>query len=203
MVINQPAPDLRKESDEQLMHRVRLAPHGDLRAFEILVERYKRKVINKCRHLTGNPLAAEDLAQEVFVKAYFGVPQFQGRASFRTWLYRIKVNHCLNFLKSQDRVRFVELDDAGKSARTPLPSSLLVQSAADATQLRQCIVRVLDHMNETLRVPLLLCDMNGFSYEEIAQSLGISLSATKMRIKRGREEFRELFQKLDPPPRTN
>ena len=89
------------DSDEELLKEARKAPEGDLRAFEQLVLRHQRRVVANCRNITRDPNNAEDLAQEVLVKAFFGLHLFEGRSSFAGWLQRIKINHCLNHLKKQ------------------------------------------------------------------------------------------------------
>jgi RNA polymerase sigma-70 factor (ECF subfamily) len=87
------------EPDDELLEKARSAPEGDYSAFEQLVRRHQEKVRANCRYLTRDPGYAEDLAQEVFVKVFFGMRRFEGRSSFRTWLHRIKINHCLNYLR--------------------------------------------------------------------------------------------------------
>ena len=84
------------ERDDMLLRVVRAAPEGDLRAFEELVQLHRKRILADCRYLTRDENNSEDLAQEVFVKAFFGLQRFEGRSSFRHWLQRIKVNHCLN-----------------------------------------------------------------------------------------------------------
>lgn len=150
-------------SDEELLDRVRQAPDGDLQAFEQLVQRYQPKVVANCRYLTRNAGYAEDLAQEVFVKAYFGMARFEGRSSFHTWLQRIKINHCLNYLKKQEGKAFVDVED-----------------------------ETVKYANELVLQPV--AEMDQLPYEEVAEALGISLSAVKMRIKRGRENFRRRYR---------
>ena len=93
-------PDL-DDRDEELVQAARTAPEGDLRAFEQLITLYQKRILADCVYLTRDDANSEDLAQEVFVKAYFGLRAFEGRSSFRHWLQRIKVNHCLNHLKKQ------------------------------------------------------------------------------------------------------
>lgn len=90
-------------SDEALIELVNDAAEGDTRPFEVLVRRYEAKVMTNCRYLSGSPHDAEDLAQEVFVKVYFGLAGFQARSSFETWVQRIKSNHCINFVKKNER----------------------------------------------------------------------------------------------------
>jgi RNA polymerase sigma-70 factor (ECF subfamily) len=176
--------------DSQLLELIRLAREDDLRPFEELVRRYQKKVNTNCRYLSGSPADAEDLAQEVFVKVYFGLARFEGRSSFETWVQRIKSNHCINFVKKK-RLHTVDLDTPGvEGAIGVAPKAEWVLEEKDT---RARIGGVLLMMTETLRIPLVLRDMDGLSYEEIAEELGIGLSAVKMRIKRGREEFRRLF----------
>ncbi|MDH3269815.1 MAG: sigma-70 family RNA polymerase sigma factor [Gemmatimonadota bacterium] len=178
-------------SDEDLVRLAREAPEGDTRPFEELVRRYERKVYTNCRYLSGSPSDAEDLAQEVFVKAYFGLAGFEGRASFETWVKRIKSNHCINFV-TKKRVQTVDVDPGvvENAARQP-PA---VERALDNQDTQGRVGAVLLRMTETLRIPLVLRDLDGMAYDEIADQLGIGLSAVKMRIKRGREEFRTLFR---------
>jgi len=177
-------------SDEALLELARNAVEGDTRPFEELVRRYQRKVMTNCRYLSGSPSDAEDLAQEVFVKAYFGLAGFEGRSSFETWIQRIKSNHCINFVKKK-RLQTVDVDpEVVEAAARQTPEAERRMERA-ATKAR--VGAVLLDMNETLRIPLVLRDMDGMAYEEIADQLGIGLSAVKMRIKRGREEFRRVF----------
>jgi RNA polymerase sigma-70 factor (ECF subfamily) len=184
------------DPDEELLQQVRKAPEGDLRAFEKLILRYQRRVVANCRYITRDPNNAEDLAQEVLVKAFFGVHGFEGRSSFWSWLQRIKVNHCLNHLKKQAGRSYVGIEDPEVEEFDELKVQATAEKMAGAISDRQLISAILDSMSSTLRVPLVLCDMDELSYEEVAQSLGISLSAAKMRIKRGREEFRARYQKV-------
>lgn len=180
--------------DEQLLGMAQAALEGDTRAFEELVRRHQAMVLTNCRYLSGSPADAEDLAQEVFVKAYFGLARFERRASFETWIRRIKSNHCINFV-TRKRVQTVDADPHVVDAHAAAPPE--AERALDREDTRNRVGAVLMRMNETLRIPLVLRDMDGLAYDEIASELGIGLSAVKMRIKRGREEFRELFAQLD------
>jgi RNA polymerase sigma-70 factor, ECF subfamily len=184
------------ESDQVLLQQALYAPEGDLRAFERLVLRYQRRVIANCRFITRDPNNAEDLAQEVLLKAFFGLRGFEGKSSFAHWLQRIKINHCLNHLKKhKDRV-FVELGNPDVEELEELKVNVTAEKMAGVMGERQMIGAVLDSMPSTLRIPLVLCDMDELSYEEVAQSLGIGLSAVKMRIKRARDDFRARYEKV-------
>ena len=180
----------RQVSDEELLERIRVAGEGDLRPFEELVRRYQKKVTTNCRYLSGSPDDAEDLAQEVFMKVYFGLAGFEGRSSFNTWVQRIKSNHCINFVKKK-RLSTVNLEAPGVEGASGVPPKAERELEKEAAKVR--VGSVLLKMSETLRIPLVLRDMDGMTYDEIAEELGIGLSAVKMRIKRGREEFRRLM----------
>lgn len=182
------------EPDDELLQQAIAAREGDLRAFEQLVIRHQKRIVADCRHITHDNNNAEDLAQEVFVKAFFGVRRFEGRSSFRHWLQRIKVNHCLTYLKKQKGKTLIDIEDDDLRGSAELSVPPAADRHAEAMSDREQIVRILDSMSATLRIPLVLCDIDELSYEEIASALGISLSAVKMRIKRAREEFRGRYQ---------
>jgi RNA polymerase sigma-70 factor (ECF subfamily) len=188
--------DIRDRTDGELVVLSKGAGEGDMRAFEVLVERYQRKILANCRYLTRAPNDAEDLAQEVFVKAFFGLKRFEGRSKFSTWLQRIKINHCLNFNQKKQGKHTVDIEEPGMEARSGLYTPPKGDLNLESLDQRRRIGRVLDSMTATLRVPLLLRDLDGLSYQEIADGLNIGLSAVKMRIKRAREEFRELYSGL-------
>ena len=180
--------------DDELVEQARARGNGDTRPFEELVRRHQRFVVGNCRVILRSANDAEDLAQEVFVKAFFALRRFEGRSQFRTWLQRIKVNHCLNHLRKTRGTVTVDIEDValeGHSGMQTAPNAEIeLQTAGDRDQ----IMRVLDSMSDTLRIPLMLRDGDGQSYDEIAAHLGIGLSAVKMRIKRARTEFRRRFE---------
>src|ERR1700733_13649174 len=167
------------DPDEELLQEARKAPEGDLRAFEKLVLRYQRRVVANCRYITRDSNNAEDLAQEVLVKAFFGLRGFEGRSSFGSWLQRIKINHCLNYLKKQAGRSYVGVEEREVEEFDQLQVRATAEQQAGAISDRQLISEVLDSMSNTLRIPLVLCDMDELSYEEVAQALRISLSAAK------------------------
>jgi RNA polymerase sigma-70 factor, ECF subfamily len=156
------------DPDEELLQQAREAPDGDLRAFEKLVLRYQRRVVANCRYITRDPNNAEDLAQEVLVKAFFGLRGFEGRSTFGSWLKRIKINHCLNYLKKQAGRSYVGVEERDVEEFDELKVHATAEQQAGAISDRQLISQVLDSMSNTLRIPLVLCDMDELSYEEIA-----------------------------------
>ena len=189
---------MNKEQDENLVRQALAAPPGDLRAFEELVRRHESKVQTNCRYLSGDAEEALDLAQEVLVKAYYNLGSFQERSSFGTWVGRIKVNHCLNHLRRTRGKEFIDVEEPGLAGEAALQSSARSDARVERRDTRQRIARVLDGLGPSLRVPLIMRDMDGFSYQEIADELGLGLSAVKMRIKRAREEFRTAYEKEGP-----
>lgn len=188
------------DKDEELVKQAQEAPAGDLRAFEALVTKHQDGVKANCRYLSGSVTDAEDLAQEVFIKAYYGLARFEGRSKFKTWLQRIKVNHCLNFIKKMKGKTFVDVDELGLERREQMRVESKAERRVEAQPDRARISAVLDAMSDSLRIPLIMRDMDELSYQEIADKLGIGLSAVKMRIKRGREEFRQLYELAGQPP---
>jgi RNA polymerase sigma-70 factor (ECF subfamily) len=150
----------REETDEELLRQALSAADGDLRAFELLVQQHQKRIVADCRYMTRDESNAEDLAQEVFVKAFFGLRGFEGRSTFRHWLQRIKVHHCLNHLKKQEGVRRVSLDDdiAAQSEQFRVePSAYREFEALDD---RQRIANILESLPSTLRIPLIMRDMD-------------------------------------------
>jgi RNA polymerase sigma-70 factor (ECF subfamily) len=183
-------------SDEQLVAQAQAGAGRNLRPFEELVRRHEAKVLANCRYLTGSADDAQDLAQEVFVKAYFGLRRFRQDSAFGTWVQRIKVNHCLNFLRKRKAQSFVDAQDPVLEAEAPLQVAPQASANLVAADRRQIIAEALERLPLTLRVPLVMSDLDEMPYQEIADRLDLGLSAVKMRIKRGREEFRRIYAEL-------
>jgi RNA polymerase sigma-70 factor (ECF subfamily) len=183
-----------KDRDEELLRAVREAREGDLRAFEKLIEQHHKRILADCRYLTRDENNSEDLAQEVFVKAFFGLRNFEGRSSFRHWLQRIKVHHCLNHLKKREGKEVLSIDEDAVEGYEQLHVRAVAHQDIETEASRQRIEGILNSMPATLRIPLIMCDMDELSYEEIGVALGIGLSAVKMRIKRARELFRRRYE---------
>lgn len=159
---------------------------GDARAFRDLVETNAGWVIADCRHLSGSEADAHDLSQEVFVKSYFRLTQLDRIEAFGPWLRRIKVNHCLSFLRKERRVQFVEIDEAHEltwSGDSP-------ERTLEIREDRERIDVVLAQLTDTLRVPLVMHDMDGMTHREIAAALEVGESAVRMRVMRARAEFK-------------
>ena len=183
--------------DEHLVEQARKAPQGDTMAFEHLVQRHQASILANCKYLTRSPDDAEDLAQEVFVKAFFRLDSFEGRSHFKTWLQQIKINHCLNFIKRRQGKRFVDIAEPGLEEEESLHVQAGGPTAVAGREERERINTVLESLPDHMRIPLVLCDVDGLSYQEIVDTLQIGMSAVKMRIKRAREEFRRRYSVAD------
>jgi RNA polymerase sigma-70 factor (ECF subfamily) len=180
-------------SDEELVRLCQKQLPGDPRPFRALMDRYCDQVINTAYRFLGDPHDAEEVAQEVFLKVYRGLPAFRSESSFSTWLYRITVNTCKNELRRRSRQPTL-LDPDLESVGIPLPAVPSAEEVVIARQERDAIQETLNCLSVTDRETLILRDVQGLSYQEIAEVLGISLSAAKMRVRRARLAFRELYR---------
>ncbi len=176
------------ESQESAL--VARAVKGEAEAFQVLVERHQERVFSLVRHYTRHPAEAEDLAQETFLKAFRRLDSFQGQASFSTWLHRIAVNTCLDFLKRKGRSPVAAVEDpeaVGQSAPVRV-------SAPHARLEREEIARVthlvLEDLPEIFRTVLVLREFEGHSYQEIADLVGVSIGTVESRLFRARARFK-------------
>lgn len=181
------------DSDAALVER---ALDNDLAAFEQLVARYQNKIIGYSARMLGDATEAEDVAQETFIKAYRSLATFRGESAFSTWLYRIATNLCI------DRVRKIKrspkpaysLDepydaDEDKSGRD-LPDSTYEPSLPiEREEIRQRVRETVAEMPEKLRAVIVMCDIQGMSYESIAQVLDVPLGTVKSRLFHARADL--------------
>lgn len=180
---------------------VAAAQEGNSQAFTTLVYHYEDNVYRVALNITGNHAEAEDVLQETFLKAYTHVKAFQGRSRFYTWLVRIAVNEALMKLRQRRGHPSVGLDELVETD----DSSLLPQQIADwgdnpeqrfsKTELQQILVEAIERLEPPYRIVFLLRDVEKFSTDETAQLLGLSVSATKSRLLRGRLKLREYLSK--------
>jgi len=186
------------DPDAALMLRVK---EGDAAAFAELVDKYKRPVMNLVYRILGDATEAEDLAQNVFVQVYKSAYRYRISAKFSTWLFTIARNLCLNELRRRSRHPAESLDAARPEQENQPPHQLEDRKSISPPEsllqgeLADKIEQALAGLPENQRTAILLCRQEDLSYEEIAQVLGCSLSATKSLIHRGREALK---QKLKP-----
>jgi len=182
------------DPDAALMLRVK---QGDTAAFTELVEKYKQPIMNLAYRTVRDMTEAEDLAQNVFVQVYKSASRYKSTAKFSTWLFTIARNLCLNEIRRRSRHPAESLDATHpdqddqplqqyEDKKTFSPPESLLQG-----ELAQQIDRALADLPENQRSAILLCRQEELSYEEIAETLGCSVSATKSLIHRGRETLKE------------
>lgn len=166
---------------------------GDVNAFETLVTKYEKTVYNLALRMTGNAEDAADMTQETFLKAYRSLKNFRGESKFSVWLYRITSNVCLDFLRSKSRRAETSLtveNDEGEEEELAVPDlSANPEDKLLSSLTREAIVRGLETLSPEQREILLLREINGLSYDEIAKTLGIELSTVKTRIFRARKRL--------------
>lgn len=178
-----------QDIDRQLVERARL---GDKRAFELLVEKYQRRLLRLLSRMVRDPDEIEDIAQETFIKAYRALPNFRGDAAFYTWLYRIGVNTAKNYLatrkKAMPTISDQAMDDDDEpSERLVAQDNNTPESELLSKQVAMAVNQVVDALPEELRTAITLREMEGLSYEEIAESMGCPIGTVRSRIFRARE----------------
>jgi len=148
-------------------------------------------------HFVQNPALADELTQDAFLRAYEAWGSFRGEAPERIWLLRIARNVCLDYLRSPRarQSKVAPLDEGGEIATTPgCEPPLTVDQAARQAEMTDCVQQFVLSLPETLRTPLILHDMEGLTNAQIAQVLGVSLEAAKMRLHRARARLRRMME---------
>jgi RNA polymerase sigma-70 factor (ECF subfamily) len=177
------------------------AKNGNERAFEVLVERYRRRMVAVALRLTRIQEDAEDVTQQSFQKAFVHLHRFEGKSSFSTWLTRITVNEALMLLRRSPKHREVSIDEDSLDVKGAAPPLEIPDSDPDpeARYLKREEARILsaamDKLRPGLRKAIELRDLRELSTEETAQRMGISVSATKSSVLRGRRKLREALRR--------
>ena len=184
--------------DQLLVDR---AQHGDKKAFELLVLKYQPKLMRLISRLIRDQAEAEDVVQEAFIKAYRALPQFRGDSAFYTWLYRIGINTAKNYLVTQGRraptsteadVEEAETFDDGDQLRDiNTPESMLATK-----QIAETVNLAMEVLPEELRTAITLREIEGLSYEDIAEAMHCPIGTVRSRIFRAREAIAEKLRPL-------
>ncbi len=192
------SPDIQAQEDERWLIA---ASQGDLDAFNRFVERHERAVYNLCYRMLGDPDAADDAAQDTFLKAWAASRTFQGGRA-RPWLMRIATNRCFDVLRSQKRHPTSSLDAIQESTSNPVhvtrsenPDEFAVRS-----DLSGYLERALAQVPEEQRLALTLCDIQGMPQDEAAAVMGVATGTVKSRLSRGRAKLRDILRS-DPVTR--
>lgn len=180
----------------QELEWIKRAQRGDGEAFGFLVERYKRKIFFLVHHLVRQREDVEDLSQEIFIKAFRSLPSFSFQASFGTWLSRVAVNHCYDYLRRQRSSRvsyYWQMSEEGLrdlEARTESPPAGGLNNE-ERTALRDFVGKLLDRAPADDRIILSLKELQDYSVEEIAELLKLKPSTVKVRLHRARKRLLE------------
>lgn len=178
-----------READLLLVERVR---SGDKRAFELLVEKYRRKVGRLLSRMVRDPDEVDDISQETFIKAYRALPQFRGDAAFYTWLYRIAVNTAKNYLATRKRgmptvSEVIGEDEDGGDERIVATDINTPDAELLSKQIAYAVNEAVEALPEELRTAITLREIEGMSYEDIANFMGCPIGTVRSRIFRARE----------------
>ena len=193
-------------TEEQVRDLVYRARHGESAAFEALVKHYQSRIYNHIARMVQDPSEAEDLAQETFVRAYQALSHFRGEASFQTWLYRIASNLAIDASRRRKRRQWqtLSLDEPLDDEESPLARDLADASArtpgetAESSSLRDQVWSAIAELSEKLRPVVVLYDLQGLSYEEIAGILGCPLGTVKSRLFNARCQLRDKLRQRLP-----
>ncbi|MFT5259695.1 MAG: RNA polymerase sigma-70 factor (ECF subfamily) [Saprospiraceae bacterium] len=184
-----------QELDLQLVKKVQ---NGDKNAFNLLVKKYQHKIISLIGRFVRDPMEREDIAQEAFIKAYRALPNFRGDSAFYTWLYRIAVNTAKNHLVSTSRrppAQDVDVDEAAFSAHSGKMADLNTpEASAMNDELAQAIQTAIDNLPESLKEAIVLREIEGMSYEDIALAMDCPIGTVRSRIFRARETIEEAME---------
>ncbi len=177
-----------QSTDKKLVKRVQ---KGDKGAFDLLVLKYEQKIVNLVMRYVRDPEQAMDITQEAFIKAYRALPRFRGDSAFYTWLYRIAVNTAKNYLAAQRRRPMdIELDMQdpdqyglhAKLKETDDPEGVTL-----SRELQETLERAIEALPDDLRTAIILRELDGMSYEEIAQTMDCPVGTVRSRIFRARD----------------
>ncbi|MDQ5770148.1 MULTISPECIES: RNA polymerase sigma factor RpoE [Thiothrix] len=184
-------------TDLELVQRVQ---SGDKRSFDVLVLKYQHKVISLVLRYVHDHDTAQDVAQEAFIKAYKGLKNFRGESAFYTWLYRIAINSAKNYLVSQNR-RLPDNDiDAHEAEQFEGDSALKEYATPErellTAEIQATVSKAIDDLPEDLRTAIMLRELEGMSYEEIAETMDCPIGTVRSRIFRARESIDKVLRPL-------
>lgn len=194
-----------RDTDQVLVARVQA---GDRGAFDLLVSKYHRKVLRLVSRLVRDPAEVEDIAQETFIKAYRALPQFRAESAFYTWLYRIAVNTAKNYLSASNRrpipmSDLMKADDEGDSSMGSLEPSVDFQtpdSVLLSREIAKTVEQAMEALPADLRTAVMLREIEGLSYEEIAAAMNCPIGTVRSRIFRARDAIAEKLRPLLDTP---
>lgn len=174
---------------------------GDLEAFEQLVMMYQKQIYNLGYRMMGNEEDASDMTQEAFLKAFKSIKKFNQKSSFGTWLYRIAVNLCIDELRKRKKVRLYPIahNDTAEERGQQVVADIgdLPDEAVEKGEIRRRVHGAINRLPEHHRTMIVLKDIQGRSYQEIADILGLNMGTVKSRISRARASLKEELEKRE------
>lgn len=177
--------------DEEL---VKKTITGNMDAFDELVRRYEGKIYGLAYRFMGNHADASDLAQETFIRIYQALARFRGDSSFSTWMYRVAANACRDELRKRQRRRNVSMEEIIEASPANVPvadNNYSPEETAQRHEVQRQVQDCLNELSEDHRLILVLREIQGMSYDEIAEALQCSLGTVKSRISRARNALKE------------
>lgn len=181
---------------------VAAAQRGDRRAFEALVVKYQDRIFRMIQRMVSGAENVEDLAQEVFVRAYRSLKDFKGDSSFYTWLYKIALNLCRNHYRTRGRRPEMEELVEGDGAPGYEGGGLTPEELALRREFWERMGAALDELPSEQREAVVFCDLEGLRYEEMADIVGVPIGTIRSRIYRGRRALQERLAEFAGLPRT-
>ncbi|MGE5474974.1 MAG: RNA polymerase sigma factor [Ignavibacteriales bacterium] len=186
---------MKEQSEETL---IRLCKDGNLQAFEELIKKYESRVFNITFRILGNHSEAEDISQDILVKVFKYIKGFKEQSSFYTWLYRITVNECMDVINKRKKAVVYSIDapietENDEIAREIKDNSESVEEKAERNELRKYLAEAINSLSSEHKTVIVLRDVQGFSYEEIAEIIKCPPGTVKSRINRARCELKDML----------
>jgi RNA polymerase sigma-70 factor (ECF subfamily) len=203
VVIEDPPEAVTPSGEPDDRELVALAKSGDVGAYELLMRRHHRKISGLVYNMTGNKEDAEDLVQDVFLKAFTSLRFFKGDSSFYTWVYRIAVNRTINFLKKRKRRAGLSLNDMDQGVeRDPLYVELTARESpvrdASLAELQEKLNKALQTLSPKHRTVVVMHDIEGMPHDEIARILGCSEGTVRSRLFYARQHLQVELAEFAP-----
>lgn len=186
-----------RDDERPLVARLRA---GDQEAYREIVDAYRDRIITVVARVAGPGADAEDLAQDAFLKAFAALDRFDGRSALFTWIYRIAVNTARDWVDYRRRRPVVPLEGTFGGPAEPVDQGAPPGELAERDELRAAVREAVERLAEPFRTTLILREMEGHSYEEVAEILGVSIGTVESRLFRARVKLRALLEQLGVRP---
>lgn len=177
---------------------IELSAKGNVEAFETLVQAHQKRVYNIALRMTKDPDDAQELSQDALVRAFVAIKKFRGESSFSTWLYRITMNVCTDFLRKRNKAVVVSLEQGAAGNENYNPVQLPEKSPgpdelAEKKQLKEMVKQAMDLLSVEHRQVLILRDLMDLTYKDIANTLNVNEGTIKSRINRARDALKHII----------